>query len=133
MKRILILLFITLSTISVSAQKKMIIHQKNGSNIEVMLKDQPVATYEGTEFVVTTDEATLRFEIVSLEKVTFEDVSTSVEALTILSTDAGASSVYDLNGKLIKTLPEGAQVDASSLPQGTYIVKNKKYSYKIRK
>ena len=53
-RRFIILLMIAIALIGAQAQTKMILHQKSGGDIEVMLNQKPVAMYEGTELVITT-------------------------------------------------------------------------------
>lgn len=133
MKRFLILLVQALLVAAVCAETKMIIHQRHGGNVEVMLKDKPVATYEEKNLVVDTDVATMRFELREIEKVTFEDVATRIDAVSVRSHEDGTSRVYTLGGVLVKEVNEGKEIDLSQLAKGTYVIKNNKHSYKIIK
>lgn len=131
-RRYLILLLMAVAVIGAKAQTKMILHQKSGGNIEVLLNELPVATYEGTELVITT-QTVAKFPLSNLEKITFQNVATSVEAMKVLCKDGGPSLVYDLNGRLLMTVPAGQPVETSVLPSGMYIIRNNNNSYKIQK
>ena len=135
MKKKVLTAFLLVSALCASAQTKMVRHQKSGESIDVLLSEKPVATYEGTDLVVTTPSSTtsLRYSLADLEKITYEDITTSIKCMTIVSNDGGASKIYDLNGRLLITVPAGQPVETSSLPQGMYIIKNNKQSYKIQK
>lgn len=132
-KKTILSLLAVVSFTTANADTKMVIHQKENSAIDVLLKTKPVVTYEGTDLVVTADGATLRYPLSSLEKITFDETTTAIKCMTIISQDAGQSKVYDLNGRLVMTVDEGMSIETSSLPQGMYIVKNNKNSYKIQK
>lgn len=132
-KKTILSLLAVVSFTTVNADTKMVIHQKESSNIDVLLKTKPIVTYEGTDLVVTADGATLRYPLSSLEKITFDETTTAIKCMTIISQDAGQSKVYDINGRLVMTVDEGMGIETSSLPQGMYIVKNNKNSYKIQK
>ena len=136
MKRKLILLLLTaVAAIGAQAQTKMILHQKSGGDVEIAFSDKPEATYEGEEIVITTTKALFRFPLSNLDSITYDEVGSDdgIESITQLSPDAGPSRVYDINGRLIKTVPAGEPVGFGTLPQGTYIIKNNYSSYKINK
>lgn len=121
-------------SIGAQAQTKIVIHQKTGGDIEVSLSSKPVVTYEGSNLVVTSSgAATLSYPLSELEKITYSNVATAVEEMTVLSKDAGPSQVYDLNGRLLMTVPANQPVETSALPRGMYIIKNNNNSYKIQK
>lgn len=135
MKRIsLLLLLMAFADIGAHAQTKMHIHQKTGGSVEVTLNDKPVVAYEGNELVVKSrSNSTLRFVLNTLEKITYSNVSTLVEDMSILSKNAGPSRIYDINGRLVMTVLEDEAVETMSLPSGIYIIKNNNGSYKIQK
>lgn len=135
MKKLITLAFFVIGTMPVMAQTKMILHQKNGADISVLLSEKPVAKYEGSEFVITTksNDATLRFMLSALDRITYEDITTAVKDFCVVSKDSGPSQVFDLNGRLIMTISEGEAVEAAALAKGIYVIKNKNYSYKIQK
>ena len=135
MKKSILSVLLLLSAVCGSAETKMVIHQKSGGTIDVLLSEKPVAKYDGTDLVVTTPSSTtaLSYSLADLEKITYEDITTSIKCMTIVSNDGGASRIYDLNGSLVTTVPAGQAVETSSLPQGMYIIKNNSHSYKIQK
>lgn len=136
MKKTLLSTCFLLFALCASAQTKMILHQKGGGDIEIAFADKPVATFEGDEMVLTTTKATLRFSLKNLGETTYDEDNTAtaiIESVTQLSPDAGPSRVYDISGRLVKTIPAGEPVSFGTLQQGTYIIKNNNSSYKINK
>lgn len=123
------------AAVGAHAQTKMILHQKNGADIEINFADKPVATFEGNEMVLTTTKTTLRFSVSNLETTTYDDggATAIIESITQLSPDAGPSLIYDAEGRLVRTVPTGQPVSFGSLPQGLYIIKNNNSSYKINR
>lgn len=134
-KKLVLSLFLLCAAVGVQAQTKMVIHQKTGEDIEILFADKPVATFEGDEMVLTTTKTTVRFAISNLETTDYEEDSgtTSIESITQLSPEAGPSRIYDLDGRLLRTVPAGSPVNFDSLPQGTFIIKNNKTSYKVNR
>lgn len=134
-RKLIFLLLMAAAAVGAQAQTKMYIHQKSGGNIEIAFADKPEATYEGEEIVITTTKALFRFPLSNLDSITYDEVGSDdgIESITQLSPDAGPSRVYDINGRLIKTVPAGEPVGFGTLPQGTYIIKNNYSSYKINK
>lgn len=135
MKRTFFILLMAVVAIGAQAQTKMILHQKTGGDIEIAFSDNPVATFEGNEMVITTAKTILRFSIDNLQDTSFDESGNAdnIESVTLLSPDAGPSRIYDINGRLVKTVPAGEPVSFGTLPQGTYVIKNNNSSYKINK
>lgn len=132
-RKILIALLLAQFAIGAHAQTKMILHQKTGGDIEILFADKPVATFEGDNMVITTTKTSFSFPIANLGETTYSDATASIESVTRLSLDAGPSYIYDINGRLIKTVPIGEPVNFGMLPQGIYVIKNNKSSYKINR
>lgn len=133
-RKILIPLLLTQFAIGVHAQTKMILHQKMGGDIEILFADKPVATFEGDNMVITTAKASFSFPIINLGETTYSDATAAIiESVTQLSLDAGPSHIYDINGRLIKTVPVGEPINFGMLPQGIYVIKNNKSTYKINR
>ena len=123
----------TVAVIGAQAQTKMVIHQKVGEDVEILLSSKPVVTYEESNLVVKSSSATLSYPLSALEKITYSNVATAVEEMAVLNKDAGPSQVYDLNGRLFMTVPANQPVETSALPRGMYIIKSNNISYKIQK
>lgn len=135
-KKLLFMLLITPLSIGALAQTKMILHQKVGGDVEILLADKPVAIYEGNNMVITTTKTSLSFPISNIVEATYQEDNAAtaiIESVTQLSLDAGPSRIYDINGRLIKNVPASESINFSTLPQGTYIIKNNNASYKINK
>lgn len=135
-KKLLSLLLITPMCIGALAQTKMILHQKAGGDVAILLADKPVATYEGDNLVITTTKTTLSFPVSNIKEATYQEDNAAtaiIESVTQLSPDAGPSRIYDISGRLVKTVPATESLNLGSLPQGTYIIKNNNTSYKINK
>lgn len=135
MKQLLSLLLLFMVCSSVSASTVMLIHPKEGGTAtRVLLSEQPVATYEGEELVIATTSTTLRFPLSSIERLTFsEEETTAVPSISVLQDQAGESSVYNMEGQLLKTVPAGQAVSVDQLPAGLYIIKNNITTYKLLK
>ena len=126
----------TVIVIGAQAQTKMVIHQKTGGDIEIAFSDKPVATFEGENMIITTTKTQFSFPISNIGETTYDEsggTSAIIESVTQLSPDAGPSRIYDINGRLVKTVPAGEPVSFGTLPQGTYIIKNNNSSYKINR
>lgn len=134
-QKLIFLLLMTVTAIGAQAQTKMILHQKSGGDIEIAFSDKPVATFEGENMIITTTKTQFSFPISNLGETTYDESGTTaiIESVTQLSPDAGPSRVYDINGRLLKTVPAGEPVNFGTLPQGTYIIKNNNSSYKINR
>lgn len=137
MKQKLFFLFLmAVATIGAKAQTKLILHQKSGGDIEIAFSDKPVATFEGENMILTTSKTQFSFPLSNLGETTYEEdnIATAIiESVTPLSPDAGPSRIYDLDGRLVKTVPAGEPVSFGTLPQGIYIIKNNNSSYKINR
>lgn len=131
-RKILIPLLFAQFALGAQAQTKMILQQKSGGDIEIMLNEKPKAVYEGSELVIQTTGMTIRYQLSQLERIVYSEVTTSVDD-SIISHGDGRTLVYDMNGRLIKTVPENQCLDMASLSNGIYIIKNNKNTYKIQK
>ncbi len=136
-RKLILLLLMAAAAVGAQAQTKMYIHQKSGGDIEILFADKPVATFDGDDMVLTTTKATLRFSLKNLESTSYKEednlATAIIESVNQLSPDAGPSRVYDINGRLIKTVPAGEPVSFGTLQQGTYVIKNNNSSYKINR
>lgn len=132
-RKVILSLLMAVAAIGAQAQTKMTIHHSTEKDYEIFLMDKPVVTYEGSNLVVKGVGIDLTFPVYLLEKITFSDSETAVEEISVLKKNDGPSNVYDFNGNLVKTVPVNEPVETSTLPSGTYIVKNNNTSYKISK
>lgn len=149
----LILLIVT-STLTVSAQNTLTIHQKDGKVFGYGFSEKPVITYTETDLVLTTSKAVVEYPLSAVSKITFTDSETAVSEIqsetkspilqldnyTVYISGAEASqlvSLIDTNGKVLSTFKTDANGSVSfsitELPEGIYIIKTKSLTCKISK
>ena len=103
--------------------------------------------FENDYVVVTTTEGTHSYPISVLEKITFTESPTAIEALpeqlenltykngTLAIKGDGVLRVYSSNGALVSVayVKEGANISLAKLPAGVYIVRMGDKTIKVRK
>ena len=130
------------------------IHSRSGTDVTILLENQPVVTFENDELVITTLTNTLSY--VSSEYVRFTYVDNGVltdmnnlsrlgvlisfekDCLKVQNLVPKAQvSVYTVDGKLIASARTDAQGHAilalPELPGGVYVVKTNAVTFKLRK
>lgn len=151
MKQLLCILFLLLS-LSTAAQNCLTIHQKDGQTFSYQLREKPVITYSGNDFILTSEKVQVSFPVRSLALFTFEDIDTSVRSVDKVDADCrfsentvwirGASPestvlVCSMDGKVVKTLQTSIQGDlrfgVDELPEGLYAIRTENASFKILK
>ena len=104
-------------------------------------------SFEENYVVVTTTEGTHRYPITLLEKITFTESATAIEALpeqlenltykdgTLAIKGDGLLRVYSANGALVSVanVKEGANISLDKLPAGVYVVRMGDKTIKIWK
>ncbi|MBO4551106.1 MAG: T9SS type A sorting domain-containing protein [Bacteroidaceae bacterium] len=104
-------------------------------------------SFEENYVVVTTTEGTHRYPITLLDKITFTESATAIEALpeqlenltfkdgTLAVKGDGLLRVYGANGALlsIANVKEGANISLDNLPAGVYIIRMGDKTIKVRK
>lgn len=118
-----------------AAQQTLNLHTSQGL-ISFAFTQNPQITFPEAEVMrVTGDSLTVEFPFSEVEKITLDDVPTAVPTLTVTEARS-ALQIYDLGGRLLKqVISQGgsATLPLSTLPKGTYVIKDGKRSYKVRK
>lgn len=141
MKRLLLLAVSLLAVLGAGADATLMeLQLKSGGTVSYAFADNPVVTYTEDRLVLTTDKVTVEYPLADLEKMTFSDTQSAVESVTMSQPgdSDGTVRIYSLTGTLVRTIEqaEGAddvQFTTIDLPEGTYIIKQGKQTYKIRK
>ncbi len=135
-RRISILACVLCAQLSASAQQALNIHTTSQGVVSFEFAQKPIVTFVAPEtLVVKSETMTVEFPFAEVEKLTFEDLPTAVEALSV-SEATDAVSVYDISGKFVlqsKNANGTARIDLSPLRPGIYVVKDGRRSYKVRK
>ncbi len=119
----------------------------NGTTNDISLPIVQRISFEEGYMVVTTSEGIDRYPISLIEKITFTENTTSIEALPeqeegltykdgrLAIKGDGLLRIYNTAGALlnIANVKEGANVSLSNLPAGVYIVRMGDKTIKVRK
>ncbi len=118
------------------AQSVLNIHQKDGTVVSYGFSEKPVVTYNEAGVHLSTAKVEVDYPFASLEKFTFTDgVADGIEQLRAVGISDDIL-VYDMRGVLLRTVKQSegtAAFSTQDLPQGIYIIKNGKTTYKITK
>lgn len=135
-RRCLLFICCLLSGMLLHAQQTLNIHTTTKGVVSFAFSEQPSVTFGKPEVLtVTSTSMTVEFPFNEIERITFDDVPSAVQALTVRE-ETGSVLIYDLSGKLMRKVvsEQGtATVDLSTLRPGVYIVKDGKRSYKVVK
>lgn len=131
---LLVAIFINLN---VAAQNMFNVHSNTGAVVSYMFTEKPVVTYDIDALVITTDSAKVEYPLADLEKITFDDIESSVDV--IKATGIGGDMtiyIYNAQGKEIKNIKASEamsipELKLEELERGVYIVKQGNISYKI--
>ena len=119
----------------------------NGMEESIPLPVVQRISFEEGYVVVTTTEGKHSYPISSMEKITFTENATAIEALpeqaedltykdgTLAIKGDGMLRVYNTSGALVSIayVKEGANINLGKLPAGVYIVRMGEKTIKIRK
>ena len=136
MKRKVFLLLLSALFTGAHAQNTLNVIQKDGTITCFAFADKPIATFSGSDVIVSTTKTEVTFPFSSIVKYTFDDGLTP----TGIFSTRNAAKVYPVKifnsaGAIVKTIEtssEGtAEVQINTLPAGTYIINNGTTTYKI--
>lgn len=154
MKRLLMIVAISISTISLFAQNTLTIHQKDGQQFGFGFEEKPVVTFTDNALIIKSTKIEVQYELAKVAKFTFDDVEDAV--VGIKADDAKASITLDeytvsisgaeaditvrliaSDGKLLqsyKTNQDGSVTfSIAEFPEGTYIITSESLTCKILK
>ena len=158
MKKIFPLLVALLMVSAVWAQdapvQKLNVHMMDGSQLQFLLTDEPVTTFENGNLVITTNQGVYSYPLAKKKKYTHEGLPEGVDLPTVAPGDIlvrqnnemmlidGLPSntqveVYSADGKLILSQHavggQSTLLNLANQPQGTYIVNVGQTSFKFVK
>ena len=101
--------------------------------------EKPVVTYSEGYLIISVEGAQVSYPLSDMKKFTFDDVEE--DQITLITAPADVAPqptyIYSVDGKLMRTLKpsEDGTTSASveGLPNGAYIIKNGKTTYKVLK
>lgn len=134
------LMLAVLFAVPTRGQSVLNVYSKSGNVVTYSFKDKPVITYRDDVLVLTTDQVSVEYPLIELDKLTFSDMECSVESITMSQPKGdGIARIYNISGTLVRTVKPSAE-DASEssfsiqdLPSGVYVVEQGTQSYKIIK
>lgn len=124
----------------------------DGARVFYPLSTQPKLSHNGTNLVMTTNDATVEYAADAVAKFTLEEVTGPITGITDSAADAdvsrrgnlfifsglkGASpvEVFDLQGRLLKSVAAdesgNASLDISAMPKGVLIIRSSSASLKV--
>ena len=128
MKRLILFLAI-FSAMTVMAENRLVVWQKDGTTSEFAFDRKPDVNCQDNAFVVTTLDTQVSFPLVRIQKVTFEyEAPEGIDAPTLDPKDLKSGEIQQIYG-----LDGRARVDLRTLPPGVYVVKSNGVTYKILK
>ena len=132
MKKLLLLFFFLQLGLSAHAASGFVLHRKSGGDVTVLFSVRAEVSYDGTDLVLTTPKATVRYPLSNLESMTFSNNLEAIESVKVVDAQP-EKRIYDVSGKLVKTFGAEENVSLDGLPTGVYVVKNGVVNYKIMK
>ena len=136
-RRLLLIACALGAQLAASAQQRLNIYTTTQGVVSFEFAQKPVVTFVAPEtLVVKSETTTVEFPYADVQKLTFEDLPTAVESLSVSENAAAAILVYDIAGKLVRQVDSTngtAHLDLSGLRPGVYIVKDGLRSYKVSK
>lgn len=128
-----------LLTIQMMGQNALNVYSKSGSVVTYTFAEKPVVTYQDNVLVLTTEKVSVEYPLAELDKITFSDVESSVENITMSQPNGdGTVRIYSVSGTLIRTIERredasDVQFSIENLSEGIYIIKQGTQTYKIIK
>ena len=159
MRKILLLaLSLQLSAISLMAQEapvqRLNVWKMDGTQIQFLLTDEPVTTFENGNLVITTNNGVFSYPLAQMKKYTHEGLPEGIDVPTVAPGDILVRQnneamlieglpdnqlveVYSADGKLILSKRaiggQSTLLNLANHPQGTYIVSIGSTSFKFVK
>ena len=133
------ILFISalLGCMAVQAQQTLNIHTATKGVVSFAFTEKPEVTFVQPEVLkITSENLVVEFPFNEVEKITFNDEDATPVQTFAVREDSCRLSIYDLSGKLIRTVESAdttVRVDLSVLKPGVYIIKDGKRTYKVMK
>ena len=134
--------------------QKLNVHMMDGSQLQFLLTDEPVTTFENGNLVITTNQGVYSYPLAQMKKYTHEGLPEGIDAPTVAPgtimvrqnnemmlidglPDNVVVDVYSADGKLILSqrsiAGQSTLLNLVAQPQGTYIVNVGQTSFKFVK
>ncbi len=144
-----LLILSVVGCLNASAQNALVLETNDGKTYSYVLAKKPQLTFNATEMLITSADASASFTRTDIKNFHFEEVADAIKSAKADSqrmsylhgvvTVDGAENVilYDISGRQIMTKRaangESVTIDLNSQPQGTYIVRSGKQSLKVQR
>ena len=147
--KLLGLIFVSVTGgIDVFAQNALVLETNDGETFSYVLANKPQLTFNATEMLISSDDASASFTRTDIKNFRFEEVANAIKdvkadgqrmsylhgVVTVDGTDKVI--LYDISGRQIlsKRAADGESVtiDLNNQPSGTYIVRSGKQSLKVK-
>lgn len=146
-KSIFAALLLAISTSAMADEYQYLTISFGNSEHNISLPIVQRISFEDNYLVVTTTEGTNRYSLTYLDKITFTESATAIEALpeqaedltfkdgTLAIKGDGLLRVFSTNGALVSLahVKEGANISLDNLPAGVYIVRMGEKTIKVKK
>ena len=158
MRKILLLIALCAATGAMMAQnapvQKLNVWKMDGTQIQFLLTDEPVTTFENGNLVIATNQGVFSYPLAQMEKYTHEGLPEGIDVPTVAPGDILVRQnneqmlieglpnnqlveVYSADGRLILSKRavsgQGTLLSLIGQPQGTYIVNIGSTSFKFVK
>ena len=158
MRKILLLIALCAATGAMMAQdapvQRLNVWKMDGTQIQFLLSDEPVTTFENGNLVITTNQGVFSYPLAQMKKYTHEGLPEGIDVPTVAPgtimvrqnneqmlieglPDNQLVEVYSVDGKLILSqrsiAGQATLLNFVAQPQGTYIVNVGKTSFKFVK
>lgn len=148
-KLFLSLLLLIGSVASVSAQTALVVMQKSGGSMYYSFNDNPKAMFSGDNLIISTSKTVVEYPIANLFSFSFDEMANGVldintnganvkltDNMIVVTGLANNEIVSIVDAKGVKVASAKAEncvatISLGNLPNGVYMVKSKKVSYKI--
>ena len=135
--------------IDVFAQNALVLETNDGETYSYVLANKPQLTFNATEMLISSDDASASFTRTDIKNFRFEEVANAIKdvkadgqrmsylhgVVTVDGTDKVI--LYDISGRQIITKKAAGNgsvtIDLTNQPQGTYIVRSGKQSLKVQR
>lgn len=134
---------------SVSAQTALVVMQKSGGSMYYSFNDNPKAMFSGDNLIISTSKTVVEYPIANLFSFSFDEMANGVldintnganvkltDNMIVVTGLANNEIVSIVDAKGVKVASAKAEngvatISLGNLPNGVYMVKSKKVSYKI--
>lgn len=130
MKHFFVILLL-MGGLPVFAQNTLNVWLIDGSKVSFTFAEKPVVSHADNILSISSTAASVEYPVSDVVRFTFEDAETT-KVLSVKSDVAGEVSVFDLQGTLVKRF-KGSSFSLEGLPQGVYIIKSNRSTYKFIK